>query len=157
MKFLLTWIPKSISAMNAKPLLFLLLSSIACSSATLSIVDSEMREAQPDPMTLSVNIAANGGAALDINKVQTRVCIFEKGPRGSLTLAKPDLSFRWLAPPVDWAKAATEKLEVGYPGPKPGYTYKGYAIAVYYAGELQDACFSGKSLQKKFPFPESLK
>jgi hypothetical protein len=144
-------------AMTLKPFLLLLLSAAVCSAATLSIVDSEMREAKPGPMTLGVNIAATGGAPLDINRVQTRVCIFEKGPRGTVTLAKPDLSFRWLQLPVDWAKSATEKLEVGYPGPKPGYTYKGYGIAVYYDGVLQEALFSNKSLQKRFPFPDSLK
>ena len=138
--------------MFPKSLLALFFSAAACSAATLSIVDSEMRDVQSGALALGVNIAATGIAAPDINRVKTRVCIFEKGPRGTINLAKPDLSFRWLQLPVDWAKSATEKFEVGYPGPKPGFTYKGYAIAVYYDGELQEAYFSSEFLQKKFPF-----
>jgi hypothetical protein len=143
--------------MNAKPIVLWLLSAAACSASTLSIAESTMREVQPGPMILDVTIASAAKTPPDVHKVRTLTRIFERGPRNTVALAKPDLSFRWLEGPVNWKNAAVEKLEVSYPGPKPGYTYVGYGIAIYYDGVLQETVFSSKSLKKKFPFPEALK
>lgn len=142
-----------------KSVFFWFLAAVGCHAAELSIATCDIRKTPDGPMVLEARIASAQAGTVDVNRVQTKICIFERCSSNAITVAKADLSFRWLDLPVTWKDRSSERLEVTYPGPKPvpGCTYAGYAIAVYYDGALQDSLYSRKSLMKKFPFPEKLK
>lgn len=142
-----------------KSVFFWFLAAISCHAAELSLATCDIRKTADGPMILEAKIASAQSGPLDVNRVQTKICIFERCSSNAVIVTKADLTFRWLELPVNWKNRSTERFEVTYPGPKPvpGCSYVGYAVAVYYDGLLQDSLYSRKSLAKRFPFPQKLK
>ncbi len=141
-----------------KTIFLLLLTVVGCHAVELSIVECDFRKNDPGPDTLQAAIASRNGERVDINRVQLRVCIFERSSRAKLAPASANISFRWIKPPATRKNNFSEQFEVIYPGPIANSrdTYAGYAVAVYYDGVLQESRHSSKTIFKRFPFPKTL-
>ncbi len=135
------------------------LTAVGCHAAELSIVECDMQKNESGPWILHAQIGSTGAAPLDRDKVQMKICVFERTSRSTLEPTKRDISFQWMSLPLNWKNRSNERFEVLYPSPKPGSgsTYAGYSVAVYYDGVLQEGLYSRRSIHRKFPFPESLK
>lgn len=139
--------------------LFGLLAVVGCHAADLSIVECNLHKKDPGPWILAAQIASAGATPVDRDKVQMKICLFERYSPSVEVPAEPGLSFQWTSLPLNWKKGSAERFEVHYPGPKTGSgtSYSGYAVAVYYDNILHEALYSRNSIKKKFPFPETFK
>lgn len=118
--------------------------------ATLGLVSASLRDGQPGTKNLRVAIKARPGVRVDVSKMNVFVYFYEKGPDDEIVLTDSKPSTQWISPPVDWADAEPEILDVEYilpdsglPGSSEdfggkGRKFFGYVVAVYYNGELQD-------------------
>jgi len=82
--------------------ILLLLTAMAVQAGSLSIAEYQKHEGDKKALTLAVKVAAAPGTAVDINRVRIRACIFEKGRRGEVGLAQPNLGFLWTTLPANW-------------------------------------------------------
>jgi hypothetical protein len=133
-----------------------LLAAAACQAGPVAIVDCNLRELEGGKRLLEAKVASTAGTPLDVRRVQMKVCFFERG-EGQVLPGEPEPVFQWTSLPVNWRKGGPESFAVYYPGPRTGSgrSYGGWAVAVYFDGQLQDVQSSRKSLVRKFPFSET--
>jgi hypothetical protein len=108
--------------------------------------------------TLRVPIKARFGARIDANDLAIQVRFYDVVDSARVETTGANVSYRWGAPPPDWAEGEVEELLAQYelPVEKRNRKYFGYLVRLYYKGELQSAAGSPDTLVQKYPPPQTL-
>ena len=116
--------------------------------------------------TLSVPILAKEGAVTNPRQeVVTQVRFYDQINGKEVVPTNANVAYRFASPPADWTEGGTETLEVDYNQPLVGRDdpsgenrrYYGYAVRVFFKGQLQAYTAEPASLIQKFPEPEKLR
>jgi len=108
--------------------------------------------------TLHVPIKARFGSRIDANDLVIQVHFYDVVDSARVERTGANVSYRWAAPPPDWAEGDTEDLLAQYELPieKRNRKYFGYVVRLYYKGELQSAAGTPETLVQKYPPPQTL-
>jgi hypothetical protein len=114
--------------------------------------------------SMRVPVKAKRGERVNVGDVDIHVLFYDMLDGKSVVQTSADVSYRFASSPVDWASGEPEVLEVEYSqqpslvrGPKAEVReYHGYAVRVYYKGDLQDLRAEPENLNAKFPAPQTL-
>lgn len=116
--------------------------------------------------TLSIPILARAGAVTNPRQeVVTQVRFYDQINGKEVVPTNANVAYRFASPPADWADGGTETLEVDYNQPLVGKDdpsgenrrYYGYAVRIYFKGQLQSSIAEPMALIQKFPEPEKLR
>jgi len=136
--------------------------------STLGIVSAKLRDSRTGAKSLRIALKAREGTAIDARKMNVHVFFYEQDINGEVLLTEAQPGTQWISPPIDWAEAEPELLDVEYPLPDgglagssadrgaPGRKYHGYIVGVYYDSELQDVVSEPGQLERQFPLELSL-
>ena len=113
------------------------------------LVSRDLDTTVGEKLVLRVPIINQSVQPIDTQKVDIDVFFFDRvdGQRVELTIADEPVS-TWVSPPVDWAGAGEEQLDIVYHRPPLTETevrahgrrsYHGYVVKLYYQHRLQDA------------------
>lgn len=124
-------------------------------AADLKISDCELRGEADDSMIVGVSTKALPSSAIAMADTKFFFSVYLKTAKGDIVLGTDPVETKWLTPPVDWKEDAPERVEFHFSGPveSSGDIYYGYAVGVYYRGQLIDSRYSRSDLEKKFPLP----
>lgn len=108
--------------------------------------------------TLHVPIRARFGTRIDANDLVIQVRFYDVVDSARVEPTGANVSYRWGAPPPDWAEGEVEDLLASYELPieKRNRKYFGYLVRLYYKGELQSAAGAPESLVQKYPPSQTL-
>jgi hypothetical protein len=108
--------------------------------------------------TLRVPIKARFGSRIDANDLAIQVRFYDVVDSARVETTGANVSYRWGAPPPDWAEGEIEELLAQYelPVEKRNRKYFGYLVRLYYKGELQSAAGTPDTLVQKYPPPQTL-
>jgi len=124
------------------------------------------RQDENDPtakrkFVLKVPVKAKPRARIDVHDVIVQVVFYDIVNGRSLDKTNAQVSYKWSAPPADWADDDVEVLEVSYMLPDLRVSdedrkYYGYLVSVYYKNALQDFRSDPAALAQKAKPPEAL-
>ncbi len=108
--------------------------------------------------TLHVPIKARFGSKIDANDLVIQVRFYDVVDSARVEPTGANVSYRWGAPPPDWAEGDVEDLHAQYELPieKRNRKYFGYLVRLYYKGELQSSAGIPETLIQKYPPPQTL-
>ena len=116
--------------------------------------------------TLAIPILAREGAVTNPRQeVVTQVRFYDQINGKEIVPTNANVAYRFASPPADWTEGGTETLEVDYNQSLVGRDdpsgenrrYYGYAVRIYFKGQLQSVTAEPMSLIQKFPEPEKLR
>lgn len=116
---------------------------------------------------LRIPIVANPEhvGAIDVSDVVLQIYFYDQLSGGSVVETNANVSSAWASAPIDWSSSEPETLEVTYAQAEEGLagppdrerrSYFGYAVRVYYQGELNGVYCEPRKLLQLFPPPKTL-
>jgi hypothetical protein len=137
----------------------------ASQDKTLAITETTLSEIT-DPnaerhLTLKIGVKPRPGTQ-NGHVVRIVVSFYDRTKDNNVKPTDAQTSYDWLTPATDWTDATPKFLAATYVRPKTkspsadGRNYAGFAVRVYFDGQLQDARAAPPELLTSFPAPDQL-
>jgi hypothetical protein len=118
-------------------------------------------------LKLRIPIVAQAEAvgAVDVNDVVIQVFFYDQLKSGGIVETNANVDSSWVSSPIDWSSSEPEVLEVTYAQAELGLAaapdeerrnYFGYAVRVYYKGDLNALYAEPKKVLQTFPPSKTL-